>query len=667
MTDKKQTPGTIAEILWNWWRIRREPIDPKQRAPLIIPPRGLGDSLHNVAERLDIGQRVRSWFGKQRRSCGCPQRQHKCNVRFPYTPKPFVIDPKGQRHPKPFLTLGMATAGDWSGTWSTINSILGECSAAGLLDFIEIVIVDNKPEDWQGVGVKNYVETWLSKWVRYVPFTHIRGTSAPRQHVFDQARGEWVGCFDCHLSFRPGSIVNTIRYLMRHRFDKVLFGGVLDNSLATTAGCLTHLDLTWRGNMLGTWQSDARGVHPQHLMKAEKWDASKNYPVNAVVKWKGSIWQNKEDMTTFEPLLKGRSWRHVRKLNDKKMRPFDVDNIACWAMLCRKDAWPRFHPLARDFGGEEGTLALTAKARGMKVQCLPMLRAAHRFNPVGQPRGYGTPMASIVRNHALILHAIGDKIRLQELRDYFAGPRRADDSTRGWLASISDGETEQSESFIVRNAAIVDSIIAGAIVEHENMVKGMQLESLYQRAAATPSDINEHVPRLRDLAKECDVVVEFGTRHAVSTVALMAGRPRILVTVDLHGCATCTENSLIGAANAVGIEFQSITANTLELPPIERADMLFIDTYHTAAQVRGELDRHAGQVSKIIAFHDTEAPWGQTGEDGGPGVMIGVEQWLGNHPEWIIAERHANNHGLVVLRRKDADAAISKLVAEVLR
>ena len=93
--------------------------------------------------------------------------------------------------------------------------------------------------------------------------------------------------------------------------------------------------------------------------------------------------------------------------------------------------------------------------------------------------------------------------------------------------------------------------------------------------------------------------------------------------------------------------------------------MLFIDTYHTAAQVRGELDRHAGQVSKIIAFHDTEAPWGQTGEDGGPGVMIGIEKWLADHHEWTIAERHTNNHGLVVLRRKDGDAAVSQLIGEL--
>lgn len=607
----QKTPATVWDIFKNLRRILREPIDLKETAPLIRPPRGLGDSLHNVCERLSIGQRVRSFFAKRQQSCGCPQRHAKLNAAYPYPPKPYLIDPKGQRHPKPFLTLGMATAGDWSGVWSTVNSILGECAQAGLLDLIEIVIVDNKPEDWQGDGVKNYVGTWLQKHVRYIPFTKVRGTSAPRQLVFDAARGEWVGCFDCHLSFKPGSIPTTFRYLAKHRFDRTLFGGVLDNSLATTDGCLTNLSLEWRGNMLGTWEGDARGRDPLG-------------------------------------------------------QPFDVPNIACWAMLCRKDAWPRFHPLARDFGGEEGTLALTAKARGMKVQCLPMLRAAHRFDPSGKPRQYGTPMASIVRNHALALHAIGDKARLQELRDYFAGPPRADDSTRGWLASLSEGETFQSESFLQRNAVIVDEIIEHSIFEHEEMLKGMPLENLYQRAANTPSDINEHVPRLRALAQECDVIVEFGTRHAVSTVALMAGRPRSLVTVDLHGCAHCTENALNGAAKSVGIEFQSITANTLELPPIEHADMLFIDTYHTAKQVRGELDRHADQVTKIIAFHDTEAPWGQVGEDGGPGVMIGVEDWLAVHPEWSIAERHANNHGLVVLRRKDSDAEVSRLVGELL-
>ncbi len=601
-------PGTIWEIIRNLFAIMRLKRIAAERAPLIRPTRGLGDTVHNLAERLDIGQRVREWFAKQKRSCGCPQRQAKLNAACPYFPKPFVIDPNGQRSSRPFLTLGMATAGDWSGTWSTINSILGECRAAGLLDLIEIVVVDNKPEDWQGETVRNYIGTWLTKWVRYVPFTRVRGTTAPRQHVFDQARGEWVAVFDCHLAFVTGSIAKTIRYLARHRFDRVLFGGVLDNSTASSDAPLTHLDLTFRGNMFGTWQGDARG----------------------------------------------------RNINGK---PFDVPNIACWAMLCRKDAWPGFHPLARSFGGEEGTLAISARKRGLKVQCLPLLRAAHRFDGPGKPRQYGTPMADIVRNHALVLHAVGAMDELQECRDYFAKPNRPDDPTKTPLAMREPGESD--ETFWQRNAEITDAIITDAIFDHEEFKRGMQLERLYEKAANTPSDINEHCPRLRALASECDVVVEFGTRHAVSTVALMAGRPTRLITVDLHGCASCTENSLIGAAKSVGIDFESVTANTLTMPVIEPCDMLFVDTYHTAGQVRGELDRHAIQVRKIIAFHDTEAPWGQTGEDGGPGVMVGVMEWLEDNPVWLMSERYANNHGLVVLRRADQNVEDSELVGEV--
>lgn len=606
---KNTGPGTIWEIIRNLYAILRLPRIAAERAPLIRPTRGLGDTIHNLAERLEIGQRVRRWFAQQKRSCGCPQRQANLNAICPYRPKPFVIDATGKRTDKPFLSLGMATAGDWDGVHQTVNSILGECRAAGVLDLIEVIVVDNKPEDWQGATVRNYCETWLKRWVRYIPFTRVRGTTAPRQHVFDQARGEWVAVFDCHLSFTPGSIRKTIRYLMRHRFDRTLFGGTLDNTTASSDAPLTHLDLQWRGNMFGTWAGDERG-------------------------------------------------------RDIDGKPFDVPNIACWAMLCRKDAWPGFHPLAKSFGGEEGTLAVSARKRGLKVQCLPLLRAAHRFDGPGKPRQYGTPMADIVRNHALILHAVGATEELAQCRDYFASPNRPDDPTKTPLATREVGETD--ETFWKRNADITDAIITDAIHDHQQYAQGMHLEQLYQQAANTPSDINEHCPRLRQLASECDVVVEFGTRHAVSTVALMAGRPTRLVTYDLNGCPSCTQNSLTRAANSVAMQFEAVTANTLTMPVIEPCDMLFVDTYHTATQVRGELDRHAGQVRKILAFHDTEAPWGMTGEDGGPGVLVGITEWLGQHPEWSQAERYTNNHGLVVLRRVNSNAEDSELVGELL-
>jgi 16S rRNA A1518/A1519 N6-dimethyltransferase RsmA/KsgA/DIM1 with predicted DNA glycosylase/AP lyase activity len=44
----------------------------------------------------------------------------------------------------------------------------------------------------------------------------------------------------------------------------------------------------------------------------------------------------------------------------------------------------------------------------------------------------------------------------------------------------------------------------------------------------------EHCDKLRELAAQADSVVEFGMRHGVSTVALLAGQPKQMISYDLH-------------------------------------------------------------------------------------------------------------------------------------
>ena len=46
------------------------------------------------------------------------------------------------------------------------------------------------------------------------------------------------------------------------------------------------------------------------------------------------------------------------------------------------------------------------------------------------------------------------------------------------------------------------------------------LESLFVNLKNQKSDINEHLETLKNLASECDTVVEFGVRWMVSIVAL---------------------------------------------------------------------------------------------------------------------------------------------------
>ena len=173
----------------------------------------------------------------------------------------------------------------------------------------------------------------------------------------------------------------------------------------------------------------------------------------------------------------------------------------------------------------------------------------------------------------------------------------------------------------------------------------MLIDDLYDRARTTPSDIWEHLPTLRRLAERCDHVVEMGTRWAVSTTALVAGRPKRLTCYDLdrHEAVSKVEE----AAREAGVDFRFVQADVLQVE-IEPCDLLFIDTLHTYDQLRQELALH-GSKAKAIALHDTFT-FGVHGElPGTGGLLDACDEYF--RDGWTLAEDHLNNNGLRIYRR----------------
>ena len=171
------------------------------------------------------------------------------------------------------------------------------------------------------------------------------------------------------------------------------------------------------------------------------------------------------------------------------------------------------------------------------------------------------------------------------------------------------------------------------------------LEGASHRAITTPSDINEHCPRLRELAGQCDHVTEFGMRPAASTVALLAGRPRVLVSYDRRRYPLA---DLLETLASPGV-FRFLIGDSLS-SEIEPTDLLFIDTTHTADHLSQELARHAEQVRRWIVLHDTTT-FGERSEDGGLGMSVALERFVRDHPQWSVEEQHMHQHGLTVLAR----------------
>lgn len=174
------------------------------------------------------------------------------------------------------------------------------------------------------------------------------------------------------------------------------------------------------------------------------------------------------------------------------------------------------------------------------------------------------------------------------------------------------------------------------------------IDHLFAQACLVPSDINEHVSRMRELGSQCEHITEMGVRTGVSTVAWIAARPKKLVCFDIQRCTQV--DRLESVAREIGIDFVFRMENVIQAT-IEETDLLFIDTLHTYDQLRQELTRHSAKARQYIVLHDTET-FRTTGElPGTRGLWPAVEEHLASNPEWGLLERRINNNGLTVLVR----------------
>lgn len=173
------------------------------------------------------------------------------------------------------------------------------------------------------------------------------------------------------------------------------------------------------------------------------------------------------------------------------------------------------------------------------------------------------------------------------------------------------------------------------------------LRERYERLCREPSDINEHLPVLREYAARCDSIAEFGVRGGNSTTALLSAWPRRMTSIDLHPCPVAE----LLAGMAPWIDFRFIQADTREPRPRYPCELLFIDTLHTYAQLSEELQFHAAPTRRYILLHDTTT-FGDVGEDGGLGLWPAVEEFLAaSGGRWRLLERLTNQNGLTVLGR----------------
>ena len=200
----------------------------------------------------------------------------------------------------------------------------------------------------------------------------------------------------------------------------------------------------------------------------------------------------------------------------------------------------------------------------------------------------------------------------------------------------------------------------------------------YDHFKTMPSNLNEHFETIRKYASRCKHITEFGTSELVSCWALAKG----LADNGANVCSlTCVDIKPVPAsfANATallkraGIRAKYVQGDSLKIR-IQPSDLLLIDTFHCFPQLKRELERCQGNITKYIIVPNTELDGqssevvrlfyeynideeckkfnGCSHEDICTGLMPAIQEFVAkNSNTWRIAECHKNNNGLVVLER----------------
>ncbi len=194
----------------------------------------------------------------------------------------------------------------------------------------------------------------------------------------------------------------------------------------------------------------------------------------------------------------------------------------------------------------------------------------------------------------------------------------------------------------------------------------MNLTDIYNYLVKSPSDINEHLPVLKEYAEKCEHVTEMGVRYVVSTFALVLAKPKNLISIDLFHPSHYGDNGRLyiiqNYAKENNINFNFKLGDTLKID-IEPTDLLFIDTLHVYGQLKAELHKHSKNVKKYLIFHDTttfaekdEGHYYQTPnlDNSKVGLWPAIEEFLEDNKDWELLERKTNNNGLTILHKKSS-------------
>lgn len=187
------------------------------------------------------------------------------------------------------------------------------------------------------------------------------------------------------------------------------------------------------------------------------------------------------------------------------------------------------------------------------------------------------------------------------------------------------------------------------------------LKEFYETCLTIPTAITPHLQTLRHYASKCEIACEFGVKRGFSSSALLMG------AAVVHSWDIAPTREAQRLAQLAPRWDYHIEDSRLCQTPV--CDLLFVDSLHTYAQVKAELDTMRGLIRKYLICHDV-LTFGSVGADGESGrqswayepgqsvpqehlgIMPAILEFMAADPCWDVLEINPYSHGLLVLKRR---------------
>lgn len=280
------------------------------------------------------------------------------------------------------VTAGVTSYDDTDTAALTLQSLRAHQGYA-TSDKLELIAVDNNPESRQGQRLKAFC---AGTGVRYIPFPTPRGTTAPRDEIFRQAKHDLVVVCDSHVMFPSGTIQQLARWAKSHPEGDLWMGPMLRDDMRSVYA--THMEPRWgTDRSFGVWETDQRGTDP-------------------------------------------------------KAEPFDIPAQGLGAFACRREAWQFAPTQLSGYSCDEWPISEKFRRNGKRVLCLPFFRWWHWFRDQSRPASAPVTINDRFRNYLIWFRHLGvDESQLWPVFEVLGDRREKIAESVGAVAPLSSPVT----------------------------------------------------------------------------------------------------------------------------------------------------------------------------------------------------------------------------------